>query len=77
MTVRRPRGVVASVLCGLIRAYKAFVSPWLGRNCRFEPTCSRYFLESVEKHGAWRGSMRGLARICRCHPWQRGGYDPP
>jgi len=65
-------GIVA-----LIAVYKASLSPLLGRHCRFEPTCSRYFREAVEKHGALRGSLKGLARICRCHPWHPGGYDPP
>lgn len=61
----------------MVQAYKRFVSPLLGRHCRFEPTCSSYFLLAVEKHGAIRGSLRGLARICRCHPWHPGGFDPP
>jgi hypothetical protein len=64
-------------LRGLVLAYKRLVSPFIGRHCRFEPTCSSYFLQAVEKHGAVRGSLRGLARICRCHPWHPGGYDPP
>lgn len=67
----------AAVLRSAVRAYKACVSPWLGRNCRFEPTCSQYFLESIDKHGVWHGTLRGVARICRCHPWHPGGFDPP
>jgi putative membrane protein insertion efficiency factor len=67
----------AAVLVHLVIGYQRLVSPLLGRHCRFEPTCSSYFRESVEKHGAFRGSLRGLARICRCHPWHPGGYDPP
>jgi putative membrane protein insertion efficiency factor len=70
------RLAVAVLVC-LVIVYKATISPWLGRHCRFEPTCSAYFRQAVEKHGAIRGSLRGLARICRCHPWQPGGYDPP
>lgn len=65
----------ALVVC--VRAYQRFLSPLLGRNCRYQPTCSAYFLEALEKHGALRGSLRGVARICRCHPWSRGGWDPP
>lgn len=61
----------------LIRGYQRFLSPLLGPTCRFQPTCSVYFLESVRAHGALRGSLRGLRRICRCHPWNRGGWDPP
>ena len=64
-------------LIALVVLYKLTLSPLLGRHCRFQPTCSSYFRQSVEKYGAFRGSLRGLARICRCHPWQPGGYDPP
>jgi putative membrane protein insertion efficiency factor len=60
-----------------VLAYKRLVSPFIGRHCRFEPTCSSYFLQALEKHGSVRGGLRGLARICRCHPWHPGGYDPP
>ena len=67
----------AAVLIALVVLYKATLSPLLGRHCRFEPTCSSYFRQSVEKYGALRGSLRGLARIGRCHPWHPGGYDPP
>lgn len=61
----------------LVRAYQRVVSPLLGKNCRYEPTCSEYFIGAVRRHGALRGSVRGVWRICRCHPWSRGGFDPP
>ncbi|MFW5693472.1 MAG: membrane protein insertion efficiency factor YidD [Thermoguttaceae bacterium] len=61
----------------LARAYQLFISPLLGRHCRFEPTCSQYFIEAVRKYGALRGGWRGIRRILRCHPWHPGGYDPP
>ena len=67
----------AAVLVAAARGYKRCVSPFLGRHCRFEPTCSVYFREAVEKYGAVQGCLRGLRRICRCHPWHPGGYDPP
>jgi len=67
----------SAALIGLVLLYKLTLSPLLGRHCRFQPTCSSYFRQAVEKYGAVRGSFRGIARICRCHPWQRGGYDPP
>ena len=67
----------SAVLVGLVVAYKATLSPLLGRHCRFEPTCSVYFRLAVQKYGAFRGSLKGIARICRCHPWHPGGYDPP
>ncbi len=69
--------VVVALLAGLVRTYQRFVSPFLGPTCRFQPTCSVYFLESLKIHGAVRGTLRGLRRICRCHPWGRGGWDPP
>jgi putative membrane protein insertion efficiency factor len=70
------RAAVAA-LVGLVTVYKFALSPLLGRHCRFEPTCSAYFRQAVEKYGAVHGTLRGLARICRCHPWHPGGYDPP
>lgn len=67
----------SAVLIAGVLVYKCTLSPLLGRHCRFQPTCSTYFRQAVEKHGAIRGAARGLARICRCHPWNPGGYDPP
>lgn len=69
--------VVVALLAGLVRTYQRFVSPFLRPTCRFRPTCSVYFLASLKTHGAVRGTLRGLRRICRCHPWSRGGWDPP
>ena len=60
----------------LIRCYQWFISPLIGPHCRFHPTCSTYALEAIERHGALRGSWLGARRICRCHPWNEGGYDP-
>jgi putative membrane protein insertion efficiency factor len=64
-------------LIGLVRCYQCLISPWLGARCRYQPTCSQYFIEAVQKYGVVRGSWRGLLRIGRCHPWGRSGYDPP
>lgn len=63
-------------LIGLIKFYRLFLSPWLGNACRFEPTCSRYALEAIERHGGARGGVLMMGRILRCHPWCRGGHDP-
>ena len=60
---------------GLIRLYR-IVFAWLPSACRFEPTCSRYTEEAIQKHGLVRGSWMGAKRIGRCHPWNPGGYDP-
>lgn len=65
------------VVIGCIVAYQRLLSPLLGRNCRFQPTCSEYVREAVARDGALRGGLRGLRRIARCHPWNPGGYDPP
>ena len=69
-------GLAARALIRLARLYQATLSPFIGRQCRFVPTCSVYFIESVEKYGALRGLWKGLRRILRCHPFSRGGYDP-
>jgi putative membrane protein insertion efficiency factor len=64
-------------LIAAVRLYQGTLSPLLGPRCRFEPSCSAYFILAVRKHGAIRGTFRGLGRICRCHPFHPGGYDPP
>jgi len=64
------------VLVTLVRAYRLLLSPWLGNACRFEPTCSAYTLEALERHGAAAGAYLGACRIARCHPWCQGGLDP-
>ena len=61
----------------MIRAYQKLLSPLLGRHCRFYPSCSRYGIQAIEKYGCVRGLLKTLARICRCHPWHPGGFDPP
>jgi len=64
-------------LVGGVRLYQITLSPYLGQQCRFQPTCSNYFIQAVEKYGAVQGSLKGTWRICRCNPWCEGGYDPP
>lgn len=64
------------VLIKLVKAYQRFISPLSASRCRFYPTCSNYFLQAVEKYGAIKGSMKGVKRILRCHPFSKGGYDP-
>jgi hypothetical protein len=60
-----------------VRLYQIFLSPFLGGRCRFHPSCSHYFIQAVEKYGPLRGAIKGILRICRCHPFHPGGYDPP
>lgn len=62
-------------LMALVRGYRFFLSPWLGSACRFEPTCSVYSLQALERHGALAGSYLTMARLARCHPWCEGGCD--
>ena len=64
------------VLKFLIRAYQLALSPMLGPRCRFYPSCSHYALEAIESHGALRGTWLTARRICRCHPFHDGGFDP-
>jgi putative membrane protein insertion efficiency factor len=64
------------LLVWLLRAYQLLLSPMLGQNCRFYPTCSNYSIEAIRTHGAARGSLLALRRVCKCHPWNDGGFDP-
>ena len=64
------------ILIFLIKFYQKAISPFLGRRCRFYPTCSEYTKQAVEKYGALKGLYLGLVRILKCHPFHRGGYDP-
>jgi putative membrane protein insertion efficiency factor len=59
-----------------IKIYQLLISPWLGPACRFEPTCSHYFLEAIQRHGFFRGFYLGVKRLLKCHPWGGQGFDP-
>jgi uncharacterized protein len=61
---------------GLIKAYQYTVRPMLGQRCRFFPSCSEYTAEAIKSHGVAKGSLLGVVRLCKCHPWHAGGYDP-
>ncbi|CAN5285825.1 membrane protein insertion efficiency factor YidD [soil metagenome] len=65
-----------SVLLFLLRAYKLGISPYIGRHCRFYPSCSDYAAEAVREHGAAKGSILAAKRLGKCHPWHPGGLDP-
>jgi putative membrane protein insertion efficiency factor len=65
-----------TLLLHLVRAYQIGISPFLGQNCRFYPTCSSYALEAIRLHGAAKGGLLAARRLCKCHPWHAGGVDP-
>ena len=58
-----------------VRLYRLVFSPWVGHGCRFQPTCSAYAMEALEKHGAIKGAYLATHRVCRCHPWGGSGID--
>lgn len=66
---------LAFVISLPIRLYRVAISPWLGSNCRFHPTCSTYAMEALRKHGALKGTWLATRRIARCHPWGGSGID--
>ena len=68
--------LLAKILALPIRCYRLVFSPWVGHHCRFQPTCSAYALEALEKHGGIKGGYIALRRILRCNPWGKCGYDP-
>ncbi|MBL8483210.1 MAG: membrane protein insertion efficiency factor YidD [Rhodocyclaceae bacterium] len=65
-----------ALLLALVRAYRYAVSPWLAPRCRFYPSCSAYAEQAIRRHGALTGGRLAARRLCRCHPWHPGGYDP-
>ncbi|MEX0286796.1 MAG: membrane protein insertion efficiency factor YidD [Paracoccaceae bacterium] len=67
---------MAHIVALPVRFYRLVLSPLLGQNCRYQPTCSAYALEALEKHGAVSGGWLAIRRISRCHPWGGTGYDP-
>src|SRR6185437_8012553 len=75
-----PARLAIEGLIGVIRLYQVTLSPLLaafGPVCRFEPSCSRYMIAALRKYGLFRGLLKGIVRVSRCHPWHPGGYDPP
>lgn len=64
------------ILIGLIKGYRLFISPLFPPTCRFQPTCSMYAIQAIERFGVFRGGWMSICRILRCHPFHPGGYDP-
>lgn len=71
------RDFLSMLLIALVQGYQLLLRPLLPTVCRFCPSCSEYFILAVQKHGPWRGTWKGVGRICRCNPFHPGGYDPP
>jgi putative membrane protein insertion efficiency factor len=69
--------MLARVIIWLVKLYQRAISPLLGPVCRFEPSCSRYAVACLEMHGAARGGLLSIVRLCKCHPFHPGGFDPP
>ncbi|MGA1029964.1 MAG: membrane protein insertion efficiency factor YidD [Flavobacteriaceae bacterium] len=60
----------------IFKAYQVLISPLLPPSCRYQPTCSQYGVEALQKHGLWKGGWLTLKRLSKCHPWGGKGYDP-
>ena len=74
---RALRTVALAFAKGCIRAYQLTLSPFIGHQCRFHPTCSNYALAALESRGPLKGSWLAVCRLCKCHPFHPGGFDPP
>lgn len=70
------RKIALKILIAFVRLYQGMISPYLGAKCRYEPTCSNYAVEALNKHGVIKGSWLSTKRLCSCHPWGGKGYDP-
>lgn len=68
--------LIGKLFLGIIRFYQKFISPYLGANCRYTPTCSQYGYEAIKKYGPLKGGWLATKRILSCHPWGKSGYDP-
>ena len=68
--------LTSKFLISIIRFYQIFISPLIGNNCRYHPTCSEYFIERLKIHGPIKGTILGVKRISKCHPWGGKGFDP-
>ena len=70
------KNLLAKLLIGMIRLYQVTLSPFIGRACRYTPTCSNDGIEAIRKHGPFKGLYLAVRRLLRCHPWGGSGYDP-
>jgi hypothetical protein len=72
-----PRWLLVGLMILVVKGYRLLLRPLLPPLCRFEPSCSEYMILAVQKYGPVCGAVKGVRRICRCHPWNPGGHDPP
>jgi putative membrane protein insertion efficiency factor len=70
------KNLLANMLIGLIKLYQVTLSPFIGRACRYTPTCSNYGIEAIQKHGPFKGTWLTIKRVLSCNPWGGSGYDP-
>jgi putative membrane protein insertion efficiency factor len=70
------KNLLAKMLIGLIKLYQVTLSPYIGRACRYTPTCSNYGIEAIQKHGPFKGTWLTIKRVLSCNPWGGSGYDP-
>jgi len=68
--------MITQFLIGLIKAYRIFISPLTSPSCRYLPTCSEYSIQALLRYGFFKGGLKSINRVCRCHPWHPGGFDP-
>jgi len=74
--MKSAKEILSLPFIGLIKIYQLIISPWMGRTCRYTPTCSQYGIEAFKKYGPIKGGWLTLKRIARCHPWGGHGHDP-
>lgn len=74
--MQRWEKLAALPFIGLVKFYQLAISPWIGSNCRYHPTCSQYSIEAFKKHGAIKGFVFTVKRLSKCHPWGGSGHDP-
>lgn len=74
--MRQWEKLAALPFIGLVKFYQLAISPWIGSNCRYHPTCSQYSIEAFKKHGAIKGFVLTVKRLSKCHPWGGSGHDP-
>ncbi|MFH1416364.1 MAG: membrane protein insertion efficiency factor YidD [Elusimicrobiota bacterium] len=70
------KALFRKIIIIIIKGYQICISPFIGRRCRFYPSCSEYFIQSIEKKGIMPGFVNGISRVVKCHPFSKGGYDP-